>query len=62
MRSIASSRERCAIVIDSVFMIVNAPTKIATPPKATKMICRIDTNVFSPSSMKRSCLTAVCTC
>ena len=51
MRSSASSRERCATVIDSVLKIVNAPTKIATPPKASRIVLTIDTNSLSPSSV-----------
>ena len=33
VRSVANSRVRCAIVIESEFAITNAPTKSATPPK-----------------------------
>ena len=34
MRSVASSRVRCATVIESVLKMTNAPTKSAMPPKA----------------------------
>ena len=61
MRSIASSRERCATVIDSALKMMNAPTKIATIPKASTNPWRKLTNDFSPSSVKRSCLAAVST-
>jgi hypothetical protein len=40
MRSVANSRIRCAIVIESVFAITNAPTKSAMPPKASRMYWR----------------------
>ena len=36
VRSVASSRVRCAIVIDSVFAITKAPTNSATPPNASR--------------------------
>ena len=61
VRSIANSRERWATVIDSVLKIVKAPTKIATPPKARRMIRMIFTNIFRPSRSKRSCAAAVWT-
>ena len=35
-RSVANSRARWAIVIESVFAITNAPTKSAMPPKASR--------------------------
>ena len=36
VRSVASSRVRCAIVIESEFAITNAPTKSAIPPNASR--------------------------
>ena len=36
VRSVASSRVRCAIVIESEFAITKAPTKSAIPPKASR--------------------------
>ncbi len=36
VRSVANSRVRCAIVIESVFAITNAPTNSATPPNASR--------------------------
>ena len=36
VRSVASSRVRCAIVIDSVFAITKLPTNSATPPNASR--------------------------
>ena len=41
VRSVANSRTRCAMVIDSVFEITNAPTKSAIPPKASRNFCII---------------------
>ena len=38
IRSSANSRVRWATVIESVLKIVNAPTKIATPPKTSSTI------------------------
>ena len=35
-RSVANSRVRWAIVIESVFAITNEPTKSAIPPKASR--------------------------
>ena len=55
MRSIANSRERWATVIESVLKIVNAPTRIATPPKTSSTVLMIPMNFFRPSSVKRSC-------
>ena len=39
-RSVANSRVRWAIVIESVFAITNAPTKSAMPPNASRKYCR----------------------
>ena len=61
MRSIANSRVRWATVIESVLKIVNAPTKIATPPKISSTVLMIPMNFFRPSSVKRSCAAAVWT-
>ena len=36
VRSVASSRVRCAIVIESVFAITKLPTNSAIPPKASR--------------------------
>jgi hypothetical protein len=36
VRRVASSRVRCAIVIESVLKMTNAPTKRAIPPKASR--------------------------
>ena len=62
IRRSPSSRVRCATVIDSVLKMVNAPTRIATPPKTSSAMRMIPMNWSSPSSVKRSCAAAVCTC
>jgi hypothetical protein len=59
-RSSPNSRERWATVIDSELKIVNAPTSSATPPNASSTPLMIEMNCFSPSSVKRSFLAAVC--
>ena len=41
VRSVASSRVRCAIVIDSVLAITKAPTNSATPPNASRKSWRM---------------------
>ena len=41
VRSVANSRVRWAIVIESEFAITNAPTKSAMPPKASRKVCRM---------------------
>ena len=40
VRSVANSRVRWAIVIESEFAITNEPTKSAMPPKASRKVCR----------------------
>ena len=40
VRSVANSRVRWAIVIESEFAITNAPTKSAMPPNASRKSCR----------------------
>ena len=46
VRSVANSRVRCAIVIESEFAITNAPTKSAMPPNASRKFCRKLVNAF----------------
>ena len=53
---------RCATVIESVLKMVNAPTRIATPPNTSSATLMIEMNCSSPSSVKRSCFAAVTTC
>ena len=56
MRSVASSRVRWAIVIESVFTITNAPTKRATNPNASRNFCRNERkDVVSLASCLASC-------
>ncbi len=50
VRSVANSRVRCAIVIDSEFAITNEPTKSAMPPKASRNVCRNEMNSFVSSA------------
>ena len=52
MRRVASSRVRCAIVIDSELAITNEPTKSAMPPNASRKLCRkeMDSSVSSASA------------
>ena len=61
IRSSPSSRVRWATVIESVLKMVNAPTRIATPPNTSSAIRMIEMNCSSPSSVKRSCFSAVTT-
>ena len=44
VRSVANSRVRCAIVIESELAITKEPTKSAIPPKASRNVCRKSTN------------------
>ena len=46
VRSVASSRVRCAIVIESEFAITKLPTKSAMPPKASRKPRRNEMNEF----------------
>ena len=41
VRSVANSRTRCAIVIERVLAITNAPTKRAMMPKASRTFWKI---------------------
>ena len=47
VRSVANSRIRCAIVIERVFAITNAPTKSAMPAKAKRMYLKKETKLRS---------------
>ena len=46
VRSVASSRVRCAIVIESEFAITKLPTKSATPPNPSRNFWRKEMNEF----------------
>ncbi len=61
IRSSPSSRVRWATVIESVLKMVNAPTRMATPPKTSRAIRMIEMNCSSPSRVKRSWAWAVVT-
>ena len=50
VRSVASSRVRCAIVIESEFAMTNAPTKSAMPPNASRKPWRNVMNSFVSSA------------
>ena len=56
VRSVANSRVRCAIVIESVFAITNAPTKSAIPPKASRKSWRKLRNEFVSFASFAACL------
>ena len=43
---VASSRVRCAMVIESEFAITKLPTKRATPPKPSRNFCRNEMNAI----------------
>ena len=57
VRSVASSRIRCATVIEIVLKMTNAPTKSATPPKPSRIFWMIPTK---PTSFV-SCFTCAVT-
>ena len=44
VRSVANSRVRCAIVIESEFAMTNAPTKSATPPNTSRNVWKNEMN------------------
>ncbi len=65
----ASSRVRCATVIDSVLKITNEPTKSAIPPKPSRKPrmkltkpATPDLSSFACSSPERTCVDAGTTC
>ena len=59
VRSVASSRTRCAIVIDSVLKMTNAPTKSAMPPKASRKPRMKAMKVSIPFLSSAACSSAV---
>ena len=61
VRSVANSRVRCAIVIESVFAITKLPTKRAIPPKASRNFCRIPSELWTSSIEDAVCAAAVLT-
>ena len=58
MRSVANSRVRCAIVIESELAITNAPTKSAMPPKASRKSGGSEMNSFVSSASSAACVVA----
>ena len=59
VRSVASSRVRCAIVIESVFAITKVPTKRATPPNASRKSLMIERKPFVSLVACAACPAAV---
>ena len=55
VRSVANSRMRCAIVIESELEITNAPTKSAMPPNASRKSCRKEMKLVAPSASFFAC-------
>ncbi len=62
VRRVASSRVRCAIVIDSEFAITNEPTKSAIPPNASRKSCRKLRKLSVSFASSRACPCPVRTC
>jgi hypothetical protein len=55
VRIVASSRVRCAIVIESEFAITKLPTKSAMPPNASRNVRRKEMNEFVCFASSRAC-------
>ena len=55
--SVANSRVRWAIVIDSELAITNEPTKRAMPPKASRKVCRKSVKLFVSLASFEACST-----
>ena len=62
VRSVANSRIRCAIVIESEFAITNAPTKSAIPPNASRNPWRNAMNSFVSDASSSACWRPVTAC
>ena len=62
VRRVASSRTRCATVIESVFAITELPTTRAIPPKASRNIRKESTPFFVSLLSEDACAVAVLTC
>ncbi len=62
VRSVANSRVRCAIVIESELAITNEPTSSATPPKASRNFCRNETKPLVSSASFEAWALPVRTC
>ncbi len=61
VRSVANSRVRCAIVIESEFAITNAPTNSATPPNARRNFCRNERKSVTSDASLVACAAPVLT-
>ena len=61
VRSVASSRVRCAIVIESEFAMTNEPTKSAMPPNASRNPRRNEMNEFVSAASDFTCCADVFT-
>ena len=62
VRSVASSRVRCAIVIDSEFAITKLPTNSAMPPNASRKSWRKLRKLSVSFASSRACASPVRTC
>ena len=62
VRSVANSRVRCAIVIESEFAITKAPTNSAMPPKTSRNVRRKEMNSFVSDASSCACASPVRTC
>ena len=62
VRSVANSRVRWAIVIESEFAITNAPTKSATPPNASRKSWRNERKLFVSDASLEACASPDFTC
>ena len=62
VRSVANSRMRWAIVIESELAITNAPTKSAMPPNASRKSCRNEMNAVASCASFARLRGAVRTC
>ena len=62
VRSVANSRVRCAIVIDSELAMTNAPTKSAIPPNASRNPRRNEMNSLVSAESAAACADPVLTC
>ena len=62
VRSVANSRVRCAIVIESEFAITKLPTKSAMPPNASRKPRRNEMNESVSLASSAACWAPVRTC
>ena len=61
VRTVANSRVRCAIVIESEFAITKLPTKSAIPANASRKPCRNVMNSFVSAASSAACCEALTT-